>query len=186
MTITRCLTRALQRLLLQPRRVAKRVACENSHPSMPKWHFMRKASAIYCWNFHTDDISMNWKCSLSKKSRAAPEVFHTGHNRGITDTGNHARKTSGTQGNCYEARWYFRHITIIVIHSHHCLAVMKTLTRTSQTMSETQTCYPYVPHQNGLLNKKVGVFKETFYITNNYRFNFRKKMLYSCILFYSH
>ena len=34
----------------------------------------------------------------SKKSRSGPEVFRAGHNRDMTDTGNRARKTSGTQG----------------------------------------------------------------------------------------
>ena len=46
-------------------------------------------------------LDLNWLVSgsaPSKKSRSAPEVFLAGHNRDMTDTGNRARKTSGTQG----------------------------------------------------------------------------------------
>lgn len=34
-----------------------------------------------------------------KESHSAPEVCHTGHNTDMTDSGNHARKTSGNQDN---------------------------------------------------------------------------------------
>ena len=48
-----------------------------------------------------DFLDLNWLVigsAPSKKSRSAPEVFRAGHNRDMTDTGNRARKTSGTQG----------------------------------------------------------------------------------------
>ena len=48
-----------------------------------------------------DFLDLNWLVigsAPSKKSRSDPEVFRAGHNRDMTDTGNRARKTSGTQG----------------------------------------------------------------------------------------
>ena len=57
-----------------------------------------------------DSELLNWLVigsAPSKKSRSAPEVFRAGHNGDMTDTGNRARKTSGTQGKGHDVEKNF-------------------------------------------------------------------------------
>ena len=42
--------------------------------------------------------------ALSKGWRSGPEAFRAGHYKDLTETGNRARKVSGTQGTIFEIR----------------------------------------------------------------------------------
>ena len=72
-------------------------------------------SSQSCPKFGPTDLTvLTIGSAPSKQYRSAPEAFRAGHYKDLTETGNRARKVSGTQGNKYSV--------VIVYNPRHVIA----------------------------------------------------------------